>query len=907
MIRVLSVLLLFFGALILAAGEEIIPLAPLEKWDQEDSASIQKKEKAIILLGGSLATPKAYPIKYGETVRITVLYSGKGTVQIQLNELDGNSKLLAKSSKAVNNPNDALHTRSYYLSVSKKETSRFKLKLLSIGNERLGIQKIDCARLFGKENELYSPSLNQQIWRKRTAGKNLAKGREVKFHPEPNNKSTAKNGTDAADLTDGKLSTRYGDYIWFDSAAVGWVTNEKRCLATIDLGSVCNVSKAVVRVCGGRLDPYNGYGMFPELFEVWVSRDGKVWHPASSLKKVKVNELADADWKSLYYLPEIQRGDAPVYVYPFELAVNAEARYITIGFTKNIRTLYLDEIAVLEGKADQADFNAAYKREPDRVLFSREAAVVPFYPEVYIPRGDIQLPNMFKMDDRRTVKDGTYSYFIDLPEQVSYIESLGFPAFTRKLIRTETKNGRTIRYFSINYQNSKKLPVMLRQYHIGPFFFRAEKEIPAGEQYVRIGTTAGKKKPETVVRKYKLNVIDVQEVPRLKHLRVSFASFRHRTTNYWPDFGKTLRHLGVSAAGLHFSSFRPDKKAEFDTFLKGCRKYEIKIIGVQQTALSKLVGKDTEHKCIGAKSNVNKFCPAYRGKYYGQLCQSITRDFESFPVESADLDYELWFSPESFKHCSRCDALRKSQNLTWAEYAPWAMAEFYRGLLEAVRKAQPGIPVGSYMFCLDRTQSVDNRKFVVFGSDRLFPKYLDLVMTPYYGPNPVQVTGRVRANFLKIRDPKKIIAYLTAGSGAYGTDQMGEMVKWELLEAFMNGAFCATYYNENSFTSPLDFMYLADGARAAAPHEEFLMKAELDQDFKGSDPNLNYTCRKLGNKALILAGNYGTAKAARTVLPLKNAVSAKDCLTGKDLAVCKEGIELTVPGGKAAFIEVRFR
>ena len=900
--RVLPILL-FFCTVILMAGEENISLPPLEEWNKEDSASIRKTGESIIPLGGSFTTPASYPGKYGDTVRVTVLFSGKGSVQFRLIELDGKGKCIARNFKALVNPGDAVHSRSLYLSVSGKTAERFKLAVLSKSNAGLGIRKIDCVRLFGKENELYSPYLNRKLWSERTAGKNLALGRTVKFFPEPAYKLTKKNDTDAADLTDGKLSTKYGDYIWFDPAAVGWSTWEKRCLVSIDLGSVCSISKAVVRVCGGRFDALNGYGMFPDLFEVWVSRDGKDWYPASSLKKVQINEMADADWKSLYYLPEIQRGDAPVYMYPFELAVNAEARYIAIGFTKQNTSLYLDEIAVMEGDAGQADFNAAYAREPDRVLFSREAAVVPFYPEIYVPRGDIQLPNLFKLDDRRKVKDMNLSYFIDLPEQVSYTESQGWPAFTRELVRTETRNGRTIRYFNIRNE-SKKLQEILRRYHIGPFFFRAEKEVPAGEMYVRIGTTSGKKKQETVIRKYKLNVITVPKVPRMEHLQLSLAWFTSRVTAFWPDFGKTVRHVGIGSVGLHFS-IRPDRK---DAFLKELRQYGIKTVGIPRTSISKLVGKDTEHLCItptgGAK---NKICPAYRGKYYEQFCREIARDFSDNPVDCAHLDYELWFSPEAFKQCSRCDALRKSNNLTWADYAPWAMADFYRGILQAVRKAQPKIPIGSYLFCLDRTQSVDGRKFIFFGTDRLFPEYLDEVQTPYYGPNPVLVAARVRANYLKIRNPAKITAYLTAGAGAYGTDRMYDRVKWELLEAFMNGAYCIAYYIDTSFTSPLDYLYLVEGAKAVAPHEKFLMKAELDPDFKGSDPSLCYTCRKLGDKALILTGNYGTSKAARTLLPLKNAVSAKDCFTGKEIPVGAEGIELNVPGGKAAFIEVGFR
>ncbi|MFH1922770.1 MAG: hypothetical protein ABIP48_23140, partial [Planctomycetota bacterium] len=51
---------------------------------------------------------------------------------------------------------------------------------------------------------------------------NLALGRPVVFVPSPAYSLTHRGESDATDLTDGKLTGREDQKIWFDSSAVGW-------------------------------------------------------------------------------------------------------------------------------------------------------------------------------------------------------------------------------------------------------------------------------------------------------------------------------------------------------------------------------------------------------------------------------------------------------------------------------------------------------------------------------------------------------------------------------------------------------------------------------------------------------------------------------------------------------------
>ena len=62
----------------------------------------------------------------------------------------------------------------------------------------------------------------RSAWFEAVRGTNLALGKTVLFHPAPDMSLTKAGGSDAVDLTDGKLSGRSDDKLSFDPKAVGW-------------------------------------------------------------------------------------------------------------------------------------------------------------------------------------------------------------------------------------------------------------------------------------------------------------------------------------------------------------------------------------------------------------------------------------------------------------------------------------------------------------------------------------------------------------------------------------------------------------------------------------------------------------------------------------------------------------
>ena len=150
-------------------------------------------------------------------------------------------------------------------------------------------------RLSTEMADLYSREKSVAKFRAMTQGNNLARKGKILFYPRPSYELTVKKGTDATDLIDGKVSTM--NAIWFDPAAVGFEKAYNGASITVDLGKLCNVEKAVIRLQGGRIHSYS-IG-FPDVLEIWISKDGKNYFPASSMTKVKATESSMANWKDL--------------------------------------------------------------------------------------------------------------------------------------------------------------------------------------------------------------------------------------------------------------------------------------------------------------------------------------------------------------------------------------------------------------------------------------------------------------------------------------------------------------------------------------------------------------------------------------------------------------------------------
>ena len=250
----------------------------------------------------------------------------------------------------------------------------------------------------------------RDLWAKRIQGNNLAKGKKVTFSIPTNYKLT-NDANDPFDLTDGKISPSKKELIWFGKEPVGWFggVSDNGVNFLIDLGEVKNVDRMVIRCLGGEVQKTLG---FPKRFEVFVSKDGKNYYRTAMLQKLEEADRELSDFKNNFYLPE--RGKA--YVYPFELNINAETRYVAFTIASAAGGLFADELAVIEGNPRKKDFNAAYKT--DSMPFYTEGVLIRPKQKEFVLSKNIITPVFLSYCDMRTAaqRKSPMMLELDLPD-----------------------------------------------------------------------------------------------------------------------------------------------------------------------------------------------------------------------------------------------------------------------------------------------------------------------------------------------------------------------------------------------------------------------------------------------------------------------------------------------------------
>lgn len=852
--------------------------------------------------------PGILPVRFGESVGVNALYEGKGLIRFGIAELDKNGKVLAKTMKRYSGRN-CPDNRTFVAVIKNPKTVKVKAIYEFGKGSSFKLKHIKFSHLSKEMTKLYSVKANRKLWFERTKGVNLIAGKKLSFSPSTKSYPlTYKGGTDATDLTDGKFG-RDDDQIWFDGRAVSWSDLRLNLCIIADLGEVQSVEKAVIRLVGGRIDAINGYTDFPPELEAWVSKDGKNYFLARRLKQLGPAEKADADWKTLYYLPQTADRTWPSYVYPFELTIQADARYVVIRSPRQHR-MTSDEMAIIKAEKKDPAYNSAYKN-PSVPLFHTTAILSPFYDKFYVAK-DIYLPNLLGMDDKRPNRAKPFSYEIDLPSGVKLYNDPAppWPKFTRIPQGSKTVNGRNIFRFGIKCHNMKEYDRYLK-YGIGPFYFRAEGKVPAKDMYAEFRTYEDGKHLYT--KRFPLEILTIKPVPRLKQISVGPAFFFEWYLKPWPEFHKTMRTLGFNT--LRFDFLAPLSEKRYKQFYADGVKAGFMFRGQMScTMYSELYAQRDkanvrELYCqypANKKFSPHNMCPSYRGKYYQKVLGILREGAKKYPMKYISFDEEAWCryrSGDSFTFCTRCDALRKSKGMTWKEFIPWVQMDYLSGFYKAVKGVKNPPQVGYYSVHPDHIIGNSTVGPIPFnGFNLLYPKYCDEIQPSTYSPDTRLVhTSTRRAYIAAGKQPRRLHRWLSAGSGAYSSQDYGRHSTYQVLEAVMNGSAGIQYYYFQSFRSPRDYAYVADGLRAIAPYEDILMNGSMDLAFKGSNKGLYYTARNYKNQTLVLVGNYAAVRDAATVLPLKGRVT--DIFTGKKYNA-KGSFRCIVPADSCRFFLV---
>lgn len=770
----------------------------------------------------------------------------------------------------------------------KPEIKKFRLFVCVMPNSHFELKGINAE--FGETSSsalLYNVENNRQRWRTATEGTNMALGKNVTFDPQPNTKWTRNNATE---LTDGKIASGKDDRLWLHPDAVGWFSPINGANIIVDLGSVQPVRKVVIRIVGGSLDP--GYIKFPDQLTAYASKNGTDYFETASLKKVQVTDIAMSNWKTHYYLPEMPTSKNCIpYTHPFELSINADARYVVIYSPfQSWNTMVTDEVAVIkeENQAKASGYNLCYGGSP-KDLFHKNFIITARHNELTIPE-NINAPNFLIFEDRYPAKLGNISYTFDFPKNVTCHPVSSYPDNIKVFSGEEIKGERKIFKFKsvIDYAQTVQLA---KSFGLGPFFFKGSvKNIPEQERYVRITTFIDGK--ENYSKVLPLKSISIPEVKRFTSL-LARLDMHPMYAIAFPEFLADMTHIGLTHF-LVMPILYPGATSS-DIYNKA-RAAGFKITNKMHPSYVMYKNKDKEFRCIGHDRGV---CPSYRGKLYQELLRDIEKAVKECPPDYICFDEEE-FDPGKLGivNCSRCNELRKAKGMSWQTFIPWVIADYVKGYCEAAKKVSPqnNIRISAYSFnpCWSG-YNYDGYNIPYLGGYNLFPKYINSTEPCYYNDNPRALDALISKLFDTVKNPFLINTYITATAGASSELNM-PFYKMEqlILQNYMSGAGGTIIHTFRSLESPMDYYYIAKALGELSPYEDIILKGNKSA-VESSDATLLCTMRTWGDKSLLLVGNYGSLNDKETVITLPFTPSGITDIAFNCTLPVEKKIKLTVP------------
>ena len=708
----------------------------------------------------------------------------------------------------------------------------------------------------------------RDLWTSRIQGTNLALGKKCQLVPAPDYHLT-KSDTDPFDLTDGAFASKSEERLWFYKGAVGWYESIGHSFIKVDLEEVQPIEKLVIRLLGGS----TGNFKFPSWMTVHVSKDGKLFHEAVSMQKLAPCESDQCDWKRYFYIEE----DLPwgrSWTYPFELFVQAEARYVILEIKAESGSIFSDEMAIIKAEIQGPDFNAAYKTDgleiPMDGLLIRprvhEIVVMPTLPTAQKLMVTDLRPDKVKNKDFGKL-------IMEFPKGVKIINE-------REFTVEETASG------------TKYICDLTRSKGKTPSFYLDAKATAKGNVTIYAETSEGPQFKSVVPLKI---VQPIKITKPFERLHISLSWMGENAGRAWPNFFENWRSLGfnvVSTFPRYWSN--EGRVKEGGQYVDDAHAAGFKVIMNESCFHVMTNGKKEGHEMfcqIPGKEN-KWLCPSYRGEYYQKEMERVARCVRNSKPDYVFYDIEIWHKAKtSALKCTRCQAKLKESGKSLEDFLFECGKETVADLKIAVQRGaeEAGIPMpvlGSY------NRHAASKAYAIERWEEIYPASIDMAQPSLYVCGRAQdVHNCIRRNY-NILGNKKIVPWLTAGTyGEFDSYKMEQMV----LEALMNGASGITYYKiENFYDSPLDFYYHAKALAEIRPYEDLVMDG-VPTEITGSNAELTYSMLLKGNELLLMVGNYRGATPATTVkLPFK-AKEVLDLREGKPVSATGETIAFDVP------------
>jgi len=660
----------------------------------------------------------------------------------------------------------------------------------------------------------------------------LALNKKVLFSPVPNYGLTAKGGTDAADLTDGKLSRREDQRLWFDSAAVGWSYGGRVNLA-VDLGQQCDIDEIAVRFQNGSAD--GGGRNFPGWVEALVSDDG--------IHYVKAGEFSqwNPDDFSKYNIGQ-GRGTSWVDALRFT-GLKTHGRWVGLRFYGSGLTVS-DEMYVFgkPGTATQAPVG-----EPDDFSVKE--------PEIYFHKPYLELANNATLPvpiGLNVPEDGAAdaTLLLDVPKEwklTGSVDGIDITGLHPKVLL----DGFNQYAFDAKKVKANKV--------FGRLYIEATNWKTGQNGVLRYRTFSGGQ--QSALMHIPVHVVNIPAAPRLKKIMASMGWWSGAgEMAKWPTQLTDFRTIGLNTFNVFGMWMPQDSKAPEWAALEQARQAGFFISNIDsplRPILTKHKNANEIYDQLGDGKVSNKLSISYRGKYYQEEIQRFAQMMAKVKPDFSSEDIELWGwqgPVESMKDERNQAEYAKSGAGSWAQWQQEKGSEMISDLILSAQKSvrdAGGKPFQTGMYDVRPGEIYQQ----LFDFNALYPKILNESQpSTYTSLQPADITfigDEARKDRAQL--PRSdVMPWLTPGDA--GTFP-GNNFQWALLECYANGARGIWFWSNRVWDSE-DLIAYNRVIRAIAPMEDVIVDGNLVGGSAAVQGEGRVSGMALNNRMMLLAADY---------------------------------------------------
>jgi len=682
---------------------------------------------------------------------------------------------------------------------------------------------------------------------------NLALGKPCLFSAVPSYRLTH-NETDLQDLTDGLLTWRQDDKIWFDANACAWY-GDPYVNIQLDLGEVRPVSEVGIRLLGGA---EQGGLKFPAEVVVLLSDGAENWREVGRYRKPPEGEDPDDPFG-------VPPEEGVAYTHPLRFAdLRAAGRYVGFKITGQTSFVASDELWVLAGDHSVADATAGEPFDGEFIVhnFTPDGLTAYFNKSRVYACSNLQaFQTLHGLDNRpEETNKSPVEVLLDLPDGVTLRRFMLNPRFggavtddfeTEQVMdgdRTFTRYHIPTRGIWIKYWGYLFLQTTWDDGQTGPLRLGCRWEEAAQE-------------PE----EYTIESVHIEPVEPPEKLHVSIAWMNHSFWMKWPDFVDSYKACGFSAVPV-FPRYAKGDDQDYLDAVAACRGAGLDIVN-NSSPIHAIKGQMKEHPEVACQlpdGPARFLCPSYRGELWQEEVERVAERYSWTKGEWMFYDCEAFSSwrggNEDAKQCSRCQKAYEGFDGAWDDFIASRGADFYRAVHARIAELAPdaSFQAGAY--------GVQPSRFYhdIWKWEVLYPDLHQFAMPSLYSFRPAPVGDAIREN-RALMARSDLIPWVQPGN-------QGEMPASHLyaivLEVLLSGGRGLTYYTQSGFDAA-DLRAVAEAVAALRPVEDIIIEGKLLEGTECDREGVRLGGVRSADQGVLLVSEYETPGAVecRAELP----------------------------------------